>query len=187
MMTFSTNADTQRISFLPGDIVIDKLEAKIDPASESITVPAGIYYVGDPCYTAGQDDNAWQKWCNAVPDNGELLAATYNGFPVIGLHTAHGDGTYNDSDGYEYGVDAGMIGIVPVELIEKMGVQVDSSDYGRIVEFTEETQLVRHSDGVLEIGPIVIDTDPSEDERDWDADEEGEWDLDAEEEGGPLY
>lgn len=185
-MTFSTNADTQQLSFLPGDIAVEPLEVKINLTSESITVPAGTYYVGDPCYTAGQDDYAWQKWCNTVPDNGEVLAATYNGFPVIGLHTAHGDGTFYDADGFEYGVDAGMIGVVPVELIEKMGVEVDSRDYGQIVEFLEETKLVRHSDGVLEIGTIIIDTDPSEDESGWNADEE-EWDLDAEEEGGPLY
>lgn len=167
-----------RGSFDPGAIKVDPLPKEMFKSDGSIVLPAGRYFVGDPCYTAGKDDQAWQKWCSVSDGgDGETLAATYNGLPVIGLHTAHGDGVYYDKEGREYGVDAGLIGAVPEELIKKMDISdEDLKGSGHWVDVDGQFTMRHELGGMLSIGTVRIDTDPEEPE-----DEDEQWDLEDEE------
>jgi len=76
------------------------------------TFPAGKYYIGDLCYVL--DDEIY----DAVVCNGG------DGFFNNGKHTAGhfstaiGDGSYEGTNGKTYNVDAGIIGIVPAELMK---------------------------------------------------------------------
>jgi hypothetical protein len=165
-------------SFEPGEIKVKPLPNAMRNL-EKITLPAGRYFVGDPCYTAGKDDKAWQDWCSTADfGSDDVMAATFNGLPVIGLHTAHGDGLYMDGSGREYGVDAGLIGAVPEELIKKMNISdEDLKGSGHWVETKDDFVLEQGGRGLLNIGHLQIETDPEEDEPE----EDEQWDSEDEE------
>ena len=95
-----------------------------------ITAPPGKYYIGDICYALG--DKVYDRVFGAKEYDSGLYTQkdTGNFFLVDG--TAHGDGLYMDSDGKEYGVDAGVIGIVSAALVEK-----DCRDGGHMHTFTQ--------------------------------------------------
>jgi hypothetical protein len=77
------------------------------------TFPAGKYYIGDLCYVL--DDEHYDA---AVCDGDDGFQT--NGTHTIGyFSTAYGDGCYRGTNGKNYGVDAGIIGIVPAEIIKK--------------------------------------------------------------------
>ncbi len=146
--------------------------------------PAGTYYVGDPCYAIPDED--WSDFCsNIFEDYGERTREFYfefSGEQVWCAFTKHGDGAYDDQYKRKYHVDAGLIGIVPMTLVvpepgaeaihdpkKRAAIEVDG---GHIVDFPEEF-VVGESDGVINIGQLRIDTDPTihfeddEDEMGW--------------------
>jgi hypothetical protein len=57
-----------------------------------------------------------------------------------------------------YGVDAGLIGLVPVEIVE------DLSEH-EVVNFSKDTLCMDDGSGKLKFGHITIDTDPSDEEE----------------------
>lgn len=76
------------------------------------------FYVGDICYALSDKmyQEEWggkhhfQEGCFEVMDSGLSFAVGY---------TAYGDGCYADNKGHKYPVDAGCIGVVPLELVAK--------------------------------------------------------------------
>lgn len=132
---------------------------------ESITtLPAGRYYIGDPSYAF---DKTW----------GNILNETsfFNNEPCkIGKHlcaagaTADGDGLYKDQNGFEYPVDAGMIGILPIVLLRrerKLNItKIAKEKYGRIMDFEKPFEVIIKN-GKFNFGGILIDT-TGEDEDD---------------------
>ena len=84
------------------------------------------------------------------------IAKTYEwkGYKLFVSNTAHGDGVYHDQFGNEFGVDAGMIGCIPLELVGNF----DPRD-GCAVEFTEPfTCGYEDEGGVIRIGEHRIPT-----------------------------
>lgn len=131
----------------------------------SVTMPAGRYYVGDPCY-AFADHGDWMEWLTAAGIDEQpipkYMVADFKGYPVIGVGTAYGDGCYYGDDGNEYGVDAGMIGAVPVEVATDGPLSAM-----QLVVFSEPFEVVWEEDrGTISIGHISIETDPPG----WDTD-----------------
>lgn len=133
-----------------------------DAVSET-TLPAGRYWIGDPCY-AYEDHGVWMALLESADYTGShrILDAEVPGERFLASGTAFGDGVYLDEDGNEYGVDAGLLGAVPA----KDGQRVPSGM--REVEFTEPFE-VGYAEGKIAIGHIVIDTDPKVDEE-WECD-----------------
>ncbi len=84
---------------------------------EEIIVPAGTYYIGDPCYPLGDSPLYEDVWADAV----YATPAVYRSAKGILFidSTAYGDGAYKGSDGHEYGVDAGVLSIISKELIQE--------------------------------------------------------------------
>ena len=137
----------------------------------SVKFKAGKYYIGDPCYVVKEHED----WMKLLEDTNYFQNdnQTYKGFPIFASGTAYGDGCYYDQEGREYGVDAGLIGIVPFEAIEGDGRG------GQIIEFQEDFHVGCSEDSVFTFGNIVIYTgNEDEDEDDW---EEEETDEDSEE------
>ncbi len=78
-------------------------------------LPAGTYYIGDLCY-ALPDSVYYGYWENTGFKDGRHKVGDYP-FAVWG--TAYGDGVYLGSDGKDYPVDAGIIGIADIRLCKK--------------------------------------------------------------------
>lgn len=82
-----------------------------DEEVEHITLPAGDYFIGDPCYVI--PDDIWS----------EIHGSTYGEVMTDGIRwvinsTHSGDGVYKGSNGYSYSVDAGTLGMVPASLCD---------------------------------------------------------------------
>ncbi len=82
--------------------------------TSSAIFPAGTYYFGDISYAFENQEDFYAL--------DKALAPTYSGFlhngkHMIGICNLPGDGTYVDSKGREYGVDACNLGMVPLELV----------------------------------------------------------------------
>jgi len=124
-------------------------------------MPAGKYFVGDPSMVL--NSNSWQEIILAT-DTFCDEDADWRNLPIWAAATAHGDGAYDGSDGFEYPVYRGLIGVMPVEA---MDVEVDLVEHhmnGRIVEF-DEGFICEEFHGIITIGEISIDTDPENDEE----------------------
>lgn len=128
------------------------------------------FYLGDVCYVLS-DDVYYDVWGKTGYEDGycEVPGIGF-GFAVGG--TAYGDGTYSDGTGHIYGVDAGVIGLVPLELIGKPGGLED----GRVVYGAGEA-VFEVDDGVFYVTfpdgrRVIIDTAESGEYDDW----EDDWD-----------
>ena len=133
------------------------------------------FYIGDICYALSDIvyDDVWggANYADGIYEEPE----TGLSFAVAG--TAYGDGTYYDDGGHEYGVDAGCIGIVPLELCEK------GTDGGQVFDIPGEAYF-EACGGVFEItlpnrDTVLINTEEYDDEdedEDWyDEDEDEDW------------
>lgn len=127
------------------------------------TMPPGKYWIIDPCYVIANDD--WHSFLdftnyfngNASDSKDRYGLYEYNGHRVAVCSTAWGDGGYQDQYGNQYSVDAGCIGVVPLELVANdenyhLGVR------GHYVEFDEPFE-VEYDGAVITFGNFTINTD----------------------------
>lgn len=125
----------------------------------SIRMPAGEYYIGDPCYVISE----WDEFLEPMWDANGESAFLWKGRECVVFSTAYGDGCYEDRDGYSYPVDAGCIGAVPVELCNGD----HPSTAGNVFMFREDWDA--KTDGeTLRFGTHVIPTGDEEDNSDDD-------------------
>jgi hypothetical protein len=149
--------------------------------STIVAVPAGTYWLGDPCYSVKEED--WIPWLEAADytNSQDVLCAQTPGADgawVLGLGTAYGDGVYVDQYDNEYGVDAGLIGLVPVwynpttnYTLDENGInEYGASGIARQITFAVRTQCW-NDNGVLHFGDIVINTRDDADDDDEGDDE----------------
>jgi hypothetical protein len=133
-----------------------------------MTMPAGKYYVGDLCYVMHE---CWDEVCGLFfkgrTDHGcnEGEFVLKDGRRFVSINTKHGDGSYYDQYGNEYGVDAGLIGCI---LINDINFNADGNgtEGGNVVDFDRSFDCGggrnegRDWDGNIHIGHLVIETDP---------------------------
>ena len=128
----------------------------------------GRYYIGDPCYVIRYDAPDGDNWAKLL----ELLeiedGQNYRNGDVefkgerLWMHgTAHGDGGYVGSDGNEYVVDSGTIGVVPAALMDVPEDEIKG--LGRMVDFGSGFS-VEYVGGSFFIGSIEINTEDEEDD-----------------------
>lgn len=120
-----------------------------------VEVPAGSYYLGDPCSALG--DASWKQVGKTSNYFYNAPVATINGQRVLGFHTEHGDGLYFDNFGHSFDVDTGLIGLVPEGLIDKHSAYRRMPRIGTIVKFDEPT-VCSTDRGVMAFGRYQIDT-----------------------------
>jgi hypothetical protein len=120
--------------------------------SATVEVPPGEYWVGDPCYIV--TDLAWEEALLSSRMFTLPIGVTGGGAQVLAFHTHHGDGVYHDKQGREYPVDAGVIGLVPVE-----GFPEPADGLMHKIEF-EQPAVCFTEDGIIFLGHLSIDTDP---------------------------
>lgn len=122
----------------------------------TVKFPAGIYYVGDPCYVVSYDN--WDKLIaetNCFADE----EFTFKGKRCFVSGTAYGDGRYYDYQGRGYCVDAGLIGVMPIEVVDQ-----DSNGGGHVITFDKPFEVLEVK-GTFFVGHnITIETAGDEDE-----------------------
>lgn len=147
--------------------------------SEVSTMPAGEYFICDPCYVIPDVD--WDRFCQEVPEDtvgtftlssGEEILVWYNS-------TMYGDGTYTANSyfgTFEVNVDSGAIGA-----IQKFGNDKDHEDI-LVTQLKRKFSVsVDEYTGMFSIGPWDIATgDPEFELEEWswggDVDDENEID-----------
>lgn len=137
------------------------------------------FYIGDICYVL-LDRLYHDVWGEKHGYEAGTFMDPETGRHVAVAGTAYGDGTYAGSDGTEFPVDAGVIGLVPLELVKNSYGQED----GKVVE-VPGTAIFSASDGKFEIttpdgNVLTIDTtwEPGyydEDDEDFYEDDDDDW------------
>ncbi len=128
------------------------------------------FYIGDLCYVLA-DDDYYGDWSNDFEDFEGEHEIRGNRFAVAA--TMYGDGEYSDNEGQTYGVDAGNIAIVPLELCKTQ----DEEKLLKLGNVVKVNKIEMEADnGVITIDfgndrTIVIDTTEEEGEDD----EDEEW------------
>lgn len=128
-------------------------------------VPAGTYWLGDPCYTVPKDQ--WMEWLDAADfeiQTDIIAARSSDGYLALGVTTEFGDGGYEDNYSRILDVDSGLIGLVEVawvpDLQEEGGTRYK-------VTFDNPVECYRR-DGVITIGDIQIPTAlEDDDDSEW--------------------
>lgn len=143
--------------------------------SNNMFLPAGKYWIGDPCYIFPQEGPMANKWDELLAevdffDNsyGELDDGKIK---VWAASTAYGDGCYIGSNGKAFPVDAGLIGIAPQETVDYLNSADNNLDYlGLFIEFNKSF-IVESKDGLFHFGHIEINTCDEDDDFYDDEDE----------------
>ena len=122
----------------------------------AVQVPAGKYVLGDPCYSVS--DEHWDSLL-ASCEYFNHPVGTVKDMNVLAFSTKWGDGCYTDQFGVEYGVDSGLIGLVPIALATK-----GSNVYTNIIEFSDPTTCSTNGNGKLTFGKVIINTNDEDDD-----------------------
>lgn len=129
------------------------------------TLPAGKYYIGDLCYALA-DDIYDGVFGNIGGYDSGLYKKNDSEFFFVD-NTAYGDGMYGATDGNEFAVDAGIIGICPASMIGKGTGREKDGDGGHIYEFKEPVKCTFNS-GVFTFKSgfrkLVINTEGEDEE-----------------------
>ncbi|ASD50365.1 hypothetical protein FDI24_gp086 [Acidovorax phage ACP17] len=133
-------------------------------STEAFTLPAGTYYVGDPCYAFSHQTDTWDKLLG-LSDTFEKNVVDLDGKHVAGFGTMYGDGIYNG-----FPVDAGLIGCVHEDLIEDNSTFRSSPNCGRLVTFDEPFTVQGYPNGDIRIGHITVETGDDASDEDYDPD-----------------
>lgn len=128
---------------------------------------AGKYFVGDPCYVIS--DKNWDELikntgCFGINQNMNTTnwydgVFYYDGKKCFASGTAYGDGMFEDNKKNIYRVDAGLIGIVPIEAIN----EDNPSWLGHFINF-KKNFIVYENNGKFYFGETTIDTGQKESE-----------------------
>lgn len=144
---------------------VESLEAPaVNSGDFELTLPAGKYFVGDPCYVI-EDSDLWSKFCDKYFDYSEehvstVSGAVINGHMVVASGTALGDGFYEDESGNGYSVDAGLIGLTPEALLKDFNnfeeICEKAEGLGQWVDFDSEV-TISYSEGLISISSDSIE------------------------------
>lgn len=123
---------------------------------------AGEYYIGDPCYILDEDQyevllTETEFFMQGSVDRGGVMFDKVTGKYFSVFSTKYGDGCYRGNNGFTYGVDAGCIACIPVEMVSEPRYDTDVT----AVQFDRDFE-VRYDDGLIVFGDVVINTDPDE-------------------------
>lgn len=126
----------------------------------------GTYYVGDLCYVMHPQ---WKEVCNLMfaTDGGGVLNGEFNlanGVRFAVSSTAYGDGTYQDRQGRNYPVDAGLIGCIRVEDVYDPEWWLEGVN---VIEFERPFQIV-YDEGMIrfidDYNTILVSINTAEEE-----------------------
>lgn len=145
----------------------EKMEDWTFKAVMRTTLPPGKYYIGDICYFL--KEQTYDRIFGGTHYESGLYTRKSDGAVFMVDGTSYGDGLYKGSDNYEYGVDAGVIGIVS----RALGPVNDEDMYGGTFNTFKEPVEVKFGGGVFRFNSpskyLIIDTagDTYNSDEDW--------------------
>ena len=133
--------------------------------SETIMLPPGRYFLGDPCLAIHQD--SWPAFLQSF--SARNTASTMDGHKSAVFGAFGGDGLRHDAQGQPYEVESGLIAALPQDLITKNPAGLDEGWNGRMLSFDEPfecwSELVHGKDSPnykngrdVHIGHVIIHT-----------------------------
>ena len=128
------------------------------------------FYIGDLCYVL-TDNDYYGEWND---DFNNFIGIHEIRGNKIAVGAVDGDGEYGDNEGHYYGVDAGNISVVPLELCNKISLE-EMIKHGRVVTFKEiEVEIATEEIAIsLENGRVIrIETGYGEQCDDEDEDDD---------------
>jgi len=122
-------------------------------------IPPGTYVLGDPCYSLAESasDQFWDGGRVDWKFYDTTIEHEGHGHRAMAFCTAYGDGCFFDQNGHPYGVDAGVIGLVAVELTDPAKL-ARTFQWVQTVTFKRAVTCTRSPTGVLKFGPYKIKT-----------------------------
>jgi hypothetical protein len=121
-------------------------------------LPAGEYYIGDPCYVISKWDDYLKEFWATTKYGARGGMFDFDGHTCAAFYTKHGDGQY-PFEGAMLPVDSGSIGAVPLVLCDRGCVEMS----GAVVHMGEEFRCTE-KDGRLHFGDRVVDTNDDEED-----------------------
>lgn len=130
----------------------------------------GEYYLGDPSFAITNEELYYDVYGEEYGFKSGKFDLTKKGDHLI-THTTHnGDGIFFDTKKRKYKVESGMIGLVPVKLIENID---EAKKYGKIFDFPSFVTFtynggkfyVKSGNYIIEINTINEDEYDSDDEE----------------------
>ena len=119
------------------------------------TLPPGLYVIADPCHVL--EDDVYLEWIDRNADDLDYQRGTLpSGREAVAFSTGIGDGLFDTSvEGYRVGVDAGVIGLFPVE-----DVRADTYCDFPVFNYADGAECVRLEFDML-LGYVVVDLIPA--------------------------
>lgn len=118
--------------------------------SIALKLPPGKYYVGDPQRVFSND--SWNTVLRATDFFRKDVSTQIRGRQIWGLNTATDRRLFTDQNGVEYLTIVGILGAVPIELIENP----EGEDHGTMID-APSGLTVGYNEGVFRFGDIIID------------------------------
>lgn len=159
-----------------------------------VTSKVGKIFIGDICYALNKDiyNKVWGEENDYEDGTYEAVNKSNEKFSFAVYGTKYGDGTYDGSDGKKYSVDAGVLGMVPIELWEDNLDENELNELGTVIntekvllDFDDNNEFYfsfhdneRNLSDSISIPTAGFDDEDEEDawgdEEDWDIYEESE-------------
>lgn len=137
-------------------------------SDNTFTLPAGKWWIGDPCYPFPNDGPKSDEWDRVLGATGcfESPHCDLGEIQVWAGSTKYGDGTYSGSDGNSYPVDAGLLGIMPESTVDYLGNDKEwLAKCGKFKTFDEPFKVVFYQ-GCFQFGDTIIHTCDDGDDED---------------------
>lgn len=121
-------------------------------------LPAGTYWIGDPCYVVTKYHDTWIKVITSVDYFNEPALANVDDITIVAGTTSYGDGCYTSNAGTYHNVDSGTLGIVPLATVNKFhGNHTWLAKQGTFKHFDRDF-TVEIDQGHFDFDQIIIDT-----------------------------
>ena len=128
----------------------------------TVEVPAGTYFLGDPCYAVPDSE-----WDGLLARTGFFrdspVGTLIDGAEVVVFHPDGGDNT-QDQHGKMYAADAGLIGLVPATDSARAQIALYTKSPSREVTFDGPVLATTNVAGTeFSFGPFCLTTEWRED------------------------
>jgi hypothetical protein len=139
---------------------------------EKLSLPAGAYYIGDPCYILNSEVYDRILMPSAIEaernrrNSYEFYSNPNNQYTQRGvvMSTLHGDGCFTSNIGFTFAVDSGQIACIDIACIgidERIKNCIDRK-FVYLYTASKPFDCVRHDNGVLRFNSISINTSDME-------------------------